>query len=289
MIGNFDLEIIVLNYNGKNLLEKLLSSLRSNYLSKSSYNITVTVVDNCSSDDSVLYLRSLNWVKIIESDKNGGFAYGNNLALKISDARYVMLLNSDTEIPDSEGNLDILIDYMDSNEKAAVITPKINLTNGQLDKACHRGEPTPWVAFCHFSGLGKLFSKSTIFAGYHQSYKDLNVIHIIDACTGAAMLIRRSAIEITGLLDERFFMYAEDIDWCRRFRENGFEIIFNPNVTVIHHKYKSGLQSADYKTEKATRKWFYETMLQYYDKHYASKPKRLFRFIIKNYLYRKIS
>lgn len=289
MKRNFDLEIIILNYNGKNWLEKLLSSLRSNYLNKSSFNITVTVVDNCSSDDSVLYLKSLNRVKIIESDKNGGFAYGNNLAISVSDARYVMLLNSDTEIPGSEGNLDILIDYMDNHKKAAVITPKIILTNGDPDKACHRGEPTPWAAFCHFSGLGKLFSKSTIFARYHQSYKDLNVIHKIDACTGAAMLIRRSAIEITGLLDERFFMYAEDLDWCRRFRENGFEIIFNPNVTIIHHKYKSGIQSADINTEKVTRKWFYETMLQYYDKHYASKSNRLFRFILKNYLNKKIS
>lgn len=286
---NIDLEIIILNYNGKIWLEKLLYSLKSNYLNKSSYNISVTVVDNCSNDDSVLYLKSLNWVNLIESDKNGGFAYGNNLALNLSDARFVMLLNNDTEIPANEGDLDILIDFMDFHEKAAVITPKIILTNGELDKACHRGEPTPWAAFCHFSGLGKLFSKSTFFAKYHQSYKDLNVIHKIDACTGAAMLIRRSAIDITGLLDERFFMYAEDLDWCRRFRENGFEIIFNPNVTIIHHKYKSGLQSTDKNLEEVTRKWFYETMLQYYDKHYTNKSNRLFRFILRYYLNKKIS
>ena len=284
-----DLEIIILNYNGKFWLEKLLSSLKINYLNKSQFKITVTVVDNCSSDDSVLFLKSLDWVKIIESDRNGGFAYGNNLAISVSEAKYVMLLNSDTEIPGSEGNLDILIDYMDIHEKAAVITPKIILTNGDLDKACHRGEPTPWVAFCHFSRLGNLFSKSTFFARYHQSYKNLNLIHEIDACTGASMLIRRSAIGKTGLLDERFFMYAEDLDWCRRFRENGFEIIFNPKVTVIHHKYKSGIQSTDNNTEKVTRKWFYETMLQYYDKHYASKSNRLFRLILKIYLNKKIS
>lgn len=279
-----DLNIIILNYNGKFWLKKLLSSLRKNYLENSRYSVEVSVVDNGSSDNSADYLRSLEWVKLIESGKNGGFAFGNNLALRESKARYLMLLNSDTEIPEINGNLDFLIDYMDHDEKAAVITPRLELDNGLMDAACHRGEPTPWASFCHFIKLEKIFPKSVRFAKYHQTYKDMRFIHQIDACTGAAMLVRNSAIEKTGLLDERFFMYAEDLDWCHRFRENGYKVIFYPDVTIIHHKYKSGIQSSVVETSADSRKWFYETMLQYYDKHYASRYPLLLRNLLKFFI-----
>lgn len=274
-----DLSIIILNHNGQYWLEKLLPSLKKNYLTKTKYQVGVIVVDNASTDDSTVLIKKFEWVQLMESGRNGGFAFGNNMALKGNRARYVMLLNSDTEFTEEESNLDSLIDYLDNKESIGIITPKVNLADGKPDRACHRGEPTPWAAFTYFTGLEKAFPGSGFFARYHQSYKNLSEIHAIDACTGAAMIVRTSAMEKVGLLDERFFMYAEDVDWCRRFREAGYQVVFNPQVVVIHHKYKSGIMNSSQTTKAETQAWFYDSMLQYYDKYYK-KQSKIFRYCL---------
>jgi len=279
--GNIDLSIIILNYNGQCWLSKLLPSLKENYLQITRYSVEVVIVDNCSTDGSASFVSSFDWVRLIESGYNGGFAYGNNIALKNNEARYVMLLNSDTEFSEDVSNLDRLIEYLDKYEEAGIITPKIELSNGCMDLACHRGEPTPWASFVYFMGLEKLFPESRFFAQYHQGYKNLNEIHEIDACTGAAMIVRNSAMKKVGLLDERFFIYAEDVDWCKRFRESGYKVVFDPEVRIIHHKFKSGIQNAELKIASETQAYFYRTMLQYYDKHYREKYPRLVRSFVK--------
>jgi len=279
-----DLSIIILNYNGKAWLEKLLPSLRSNWLSQTSLQAEVVVVDNASTDDSVAFVEKQNGVRLICSDRNGGFAYGNNLAIRNNTARYLMLLNSDTEFLPTGSNLDILLEYMDDTPSAGIITPLLLLDDGKLDPACHRGEPTPWAAFTYFSGLERLFPKSRWFGQYHQTYKLMNTIHDIDACTGAALLVRNEAVLKVGVLDERFFMYAEDLDWCKRFREAGYRVVFHPGVKMVHHKYRSGLANKDGKIKSDTSKWFYDTMLQYYDKHYKSLYPSIIRWALKRFL-----
>jgi len=276
-----DLSIIILNFNGKVWLEKLLPSLQSNWLNQTSLQAEVVVVDNASTDDSVAFVEKQTDVRLICSDRNGGFAYGNNLAISNNSAKYLMLLNSDTEFLPSASNLDVLVEYMDETPSAGIITPLLLLDNGKPDPACHRGEPTPWAAFTYFSGLERLFPKSRWFGQYHQTYKPLDTIHDIDACTGAALLVRNEAVLKVGLLDEQFFMYAEDIDWCKRFREAGYRVVFHPGVTILHHKYRSGLANKDDKIKSDTRKWFYDTMLQYYDKHYKNKYPRWLRWLLK--------
>jgi len=276
-----DLSIIILNYNGKSWLEKLLPSLQSNWLNQTTFETEVVVVDNASTDDSVAYIEKQNGVRLICSDRNGGFSYGNNLAIKSNAARYLMLLNSDTEFMPSASNLDVLINYMDETPAAGIITPLLLLDNGKPDPACHRGEPTPWAAFTYFSGLERLFPKSRWFGQYHQTYKPMESLHDIDACTGAALLVRNEGVRKVGVLDERFFMYAEDLDWCKRFREAGYRVVFHPGVKLIHHKYRSGLDNKDDKIKSVTRKWFYDTMLQYYDKHYKNRYPLCLRWVLK--------
>jgi len=136
----------------------------------------------------------------------------------------------------------------------------------------------------YFAKLEKLFPKIKLFAHYHQTYKDLNTIHQIDACSGAAMMVRNSAIKKVGLLDEMFFMYAEDLDWCKRFRDVGYQVIFYPKVKIIHHKYKSGIKSSNRKTSLMTRRYFYKTMLQYYDKYYQNKYPKFIRKILEYFI-----
>lgn len=284
---NKDLEIIILNYNTQFWLKKVLSSLNQFFLTKTKFQVQVTVVDNNSDDNSVkMVKKEFKWVNLIVSPENNGFSAGNNLALKNSTAKYIMLLNSDVEF-NEKSNLDLLIDFMNSNSKVGIITPKVILPNGKLDYSCHRGEPTLWASITYFLGLAKRFPNKPLFAQYHQTYKDFNYLHEIDACSGAAMLVRTSKMKVVGLLDERFFMYAEDLDWCKRFRDAGNKIMYFPEVEVIHHKYKSGIKSSSSKTSTKVRVYFYDTMIQYFDKHYKDQYHPIIRKLIRYFLFIK--
>lgn len=284
-----DLTIIILNYNTPKLVEDCLRSVKKYGLEKTTLKIEVVVVDNGSADDSVArFKKEFSWIKILETHQNLGFAAGNNVALKQAQSRYVMLLNSDTEFT-PQTQLDKLIGYLDDHQKVAVCTPKLLLSNGELDFASHRGEPTPWAAFTYFTKLAKLFPQVQLFAQYHQTYLDLHVTHQIDACSGAAMLVRTAAMKKVGLLDEAFFMYAEDLDWCHRFRIAGYQIVYNPESVIIHHKYQSGLSHKNQPLAKKTNAHFYDTMLQYYDKYYQTTYPTWVRNLIQIFIHYKKS
>jgi GT2 family glycosyltransferase len=284
MPAKTDLTIIILSYNSQFWLKKTLQTLKEFYLKQTQHEVQLVVVDNASSDDSAsMVKREFRWAELIELDENKGYAAGNNVVLEQVKTKYAMLLNSDVEFI-SESNLDILIEYMEEHTQAAVITPRVEFTDGELDMASHRGEPDLWASFTFFSGLEKVLSKTRLFGQYHMLYQPLTEVHEIEACSGAAMIIRTSAMKKVGVLDERFFMYAEDLDWCKRFREAGFKIIFHPEAKVIHHKYKSGMLSSSSYTAFKTRSHFYDTMLQYYDKHYQSRYPQWVRTIIKTIL-----
>lgn len=279
-----DLEIIIVTHNSEYWLKKCLDSLQENYLNQTKNKVTVTVVDNASTDQTAQVVAKMYpWANYLSTKENLGFAAGNNLAIKQSRARYVMLLNSDTQLTE-ESRLDELIKYLDKHKETAVISPRLELVDGSIDPASHRGEPTPWASLTYFSGLENLLPDRPLFAQYHQLYKSLNQIHNIDACSGAAMLVRATAIDKVGLLDERFFMYAEDLDWCRRFRLSGYNIIYYPEVKIIHHKYKSGLKSSSQNLARQTRKHFYNTMLQYYDKHYRDQYPAIVRWCLQVFI-----
>lgn len=281
------LTLIILNYNSQFWLKKTLTSLKINYLDKSKTKVKTIVVDNNSQDDSVkMVKKEFPWIELIELDNNSGYAAGNNVALKAVDSEYVMLLNNDVEFT-AGSNLDLLIEFLKQHQQFAVASPKVFLSNGKLDWACHRGEPTPWASFTYFLGLAELFPQSKLFARYHQTYQNMNNSHTIDACTGAAMMIRTKYMNEVGLLDELFFMYAEDLDWCKRFRDAGYKISFVPLTSIIHHKYKSGIKTQTEITALQAKKSFYNTMLQYYDKHYQSKYPKIIRWLLKTFLFIK--
>lgn len=278
-----DLSIIILNYNTASWLENALRSIKRYPLTRHSFE--VIVVDNHSSDHSVAMVQAtFPSVTLIEAPENGGFARGNNIGIKVANGKYIMLLNSDAEF-NSDTNLDACLEYFEQHEQVGVMTPQIVLADGGVDLACHRGEPTPWAAITYFLGFEKRFPESRLFGQYHQTWKDFKVLHTIDACSGAAMLVRAQALQKVGDLDEQFFMYAEDLDWCRRFREHKYQIIYFPQSRVVHHKYKSGLakrkdilepniflQIPGFSHKKdlasSTRHHFFQTMKQYYSKHY---------------------
>ena len=245
----------------------------------------VFVVDNASTDGSAEMVRKeFPWVKLIQSPANVGFSAGNNLAVPQTRGRYVLFLNPDTIVP--EETLPEMVRFMDARPEAGAATCYIELANGEMDLNCHRGFPTPWAAFCHFTKLENLFPKSRFFSRYHQGWKDISSTHEIDACEGSFIIVRRDAAEAVrvpscgqGFWDEDFFFYGEDLDFCYRLKEGGWKIFYHPEVRIIHYAgAASGMKKSSKEITTATKesrtrvlKASVEAMRIFYKKHYAKK------------------
>ena len=177
---------------------------------------------------------------------------------------------------------------MEGQSQVGVATARLELTSGELDDAAHRGFPTPWRSLTHFSGLGKLFPHSVWLNGYHLGYQNLDIPHEIDACVGAFMCIRRTVGENLNWLDENYFWYGEDLDFCYRVKQAGYKVVFIPTVAVTHHKgvasgikkHSRELSRADRETKlRATRARF-EVMRIFYRKFYAQTYPAWVRFVV---------
>jgi len=223
----------------------------------------VIVVDNCSRDGSAdMVAAEFPQVRLIRSPRNGGFSFGNNLGLRQARGRYVMLLNPDTVVPPD--GLATLVAFMDEHPEVGACGPRLVHPDGRLDLACRRSFPTPTVSFYRLIGLSRLFPKSPRFARYNLTYLDEHQLTEVDAVVGAAMMVRKEVVERVGLLDEEFFMYGEDLDWCYRIKEAGYKVFYNPAVTILHYKRESSRQRP-----VKTIVEFYRAMLIFHRKHYA--------------------
>lgn len=254
-----DLSIIIVNYNTCRLTT---DCLRSVYASETDYRYEVFVVDNHSTDDSVKTIRrEFPEVKLIVNETNTGFSYANNQAIRVSAGRYVLLLNSDTII--QRDTLDIMLSFMDRRPDVGASGCKVILPDGSLDKACKRGFPTPSASFYYAFGFSKWFPNNPKFNQYQLSYLDPDQEYPIDCLVGAFMMVRREAIEQVGLLDEDYFMYAEDTDWCYRIKQAGWVNYYYPRTTIVH--YKGG--SAPRRPLKIIYE-FHRSMILFYRKNY---------------------
>lgn len=279
-------DVIIVNYNAGNYLKTCLDSLKS--CSKRNFRLHVTVVDNKSSDDSIELIRGgkFSWLSIVKNSENVGFAAGCNIGIRKSKGSYILLLNPDTKV--SKDTIAKMVDFLKVHPKAGIVTAKLVLSDGKIDPASHRGFPTPWASFTYFLGLEKLFPDNPKFSQYHLWSRPLNKVHEIDSPSGAFMLIKKEVIIKIGLLDEDFFMYAEDIDFSYRAKKAGFQIFYNPSSLVVHAKgISSGIKKHSEKTSKATietrirtSKHFYETMKIFYHKHYANSYPKFLEILI---------
>lgn len=277
----FDLGIVIVNWNTRDLLRECLRSLAA---SDPTVRLQTIVVDNASSDGSATMVRAeFPAVQVIESQTNGGFSYANNLGLRAlgftdnqtnPDApRYALLLNPDTVVPPE--TFRVLIDYMDANPQVGVCGPRLVMLDGKLDLACRRSFPTPEISLWRMTRLSKLFPKSRLFGRYNMTYLPETQETEVDAVVGAFMLVRREAIWQAGLLDETFWMYGEDLDWAFRIKQATWKVMYLPRATVLHVK-----RAASRKNPKAQRE-FYRAMLLFYRKHYrATTPLWLHSLIL---------
>lgn len=266
-----DVSIIVVNYNTKELLKQTIESV-INTTKHIEYEIIVS--DNDSKDGSQTMIKEkFSKVRLMENNDNLGFPNGNNVAIREAKGRYILLLNSDTKV--LENCIEDCAKYMDNHKDIGALGCKLVLADGTLDHACKRGFPTPEASLFYMLKFNKLFPQSKKFAAYTMGYLNEDSINEVDSLTGAFMMIRREAVDKVGLLDEEFFMYGEDIDWCYRIKEAGYKVVYYPKVITIHYKGQSSK-----KKRIKTIYEFHRAMILFYNKHYRKKYNFIVTFLV---------
>lgn len=270
------LSVVIVNYNVEHFLEQCLHSVR-----KASKNLPVEifVVDNNSVDGSVAMVREKFPEAILIANKqNTGFSRANNQAMRMAKGEYVLLLNPDTIV--EETTFDKVVAFMDAHPDAGGLGVQMIDGKGKFLPESKRGLPTPSVAFYKIFGFSKFFPKSKTFGRYHLGFLDKDQTHEVEILSGAFMLMRKTALDKVGLLDEDFFMYGEDIDLSYRIILGGYKNYYFHDTRIIHYKGES--------TKKSSVNYvfvFYRAMAIFARKHFSTKNAQLFSFLINLAIY----
>ncbi|MBN2299132.1 MAG: glycosyltransferase family 2 protein [Deltaproteobacteria bacterium] len=261
-----DLSIIIVSYNTRDMTRRCLESV---YKHSAGISCQIFVVDNASSDGSADMVKvDFPCVNLIRLEKNMGFAAGNNQGIRNASGRYVLLLNSDAFI--SEGVLESTINYMDTNPNVGILGCRLTNPDASPQPSA-RMLPSPLNKFFVITGLSSRFPKSRIFGRVDFSWWDHSQPRRVGWVVGAYFLIRSDTIADIGLLDERYFLYFEEIDYCKAAQESGWDVIFYPYARVIH----LGGQSAERTDKEISSKgrqllnYRIESEFRYYRKWYG--------------------
>src|ERR1700691_1696424 len=229
-----EISVVIVAWNAKHYLELCLESLVKDPPRRS---MEVLVVDNASADDTIEMVETeFPWVKLIKSKENLGFAKGNNVAIRQAKGHYIALVNPDVIV--FPGCLDALADFLDENPKVGNVGPRVFNPDMTQQSTCRRF-PTLWNNFCSATRLEGIFKSSRFFAGEHMFYFPHDRPLAVDVLVGCFSFIRRESFDAVGLLDEKLFMYGDDVDWCRRCWKAGWEVVFFPGARAIHDRGKT--------------------------------------------------
>ena len=266
-------QIVIVNYNaGAWLNRSLQSALSSN-------TANVTVVDNCSIDDSIENAKKyftdeirLNW---IENTQNRGFAAANNQVLAELTTDFAVLLNPDCEM--NEHTLQLMLSAFQNHPEIGLASCRVLNEDGSLQSTCRRRFPTPWSALVRMLQLHRLFPNNPRFANFDYGDSTINNdVEFVEAISGAFMVVRKTAMQEVGLLDEQYFMHCEDLDWCKRFAQTGWKVAFVGAASVVHAK---GVSSASRPT--AVLWSLHKGMNRFFDKFYKDQNSILLRWTVK--------
>ncbi len=256
-----DISVIIVNWNVCELLQRCLASIEAQQRDSS---LEVIVVDNASSDDSVRMIeREFPHVCLIASRKNLGYTGGNNLGAKAARGRYLFILNPDTEIVGD--TLEQLVAYLDGHPSVGVVGPQLLYPDGSIQSSRRR---FPQVMTALFDGTPfslRWFPDNRFVRAYTMADRSADEIQPVDWLVGAALMIRREAWQAVGPLDEQFFMYSEELDWCHRCRDKGWEIHYLPTARIIHHERASAQQ-----VQVATRIRIFRSRILYFRKYFGT-------------------
>jgi GT2 family glycosyltransferase len=251
----------IVSYHSRELLKTCLDTLMANHPLES---YEIIVVDNHSTDGSVEMIQRSHpgvILEVLQADES--YTRAMNRAMKKARGQFLVQLNPDTVI--KPGVWDALIDFMNRHAEVGICTPKVLNRDGTLQKQCRRSAAGPWDTFCYVIGLSRLFPKNHRLAGYLMTYMDEDVIHPCDAVSGSCMLIRRDVVNKIGYLDESYYAYQEDSDYCYRARQMGFQIYYVPVGQIIHY---GGQGGSLIHARRSIYEW-HRSYWIYYRKHFA--------------------
>lgn len=256
------LSIIIVNYNTGGLLGDCLHSVK---IASEQLLTEVVVVDNRSTDHSVDdFAERFPGFQLLRNEANLGFAAANNQGLELATGKFVLFLNPDTIVPPD--CFQKCLQFMETHPDAGAMGVKMTNGHGVYLKESKRGFPSPAVAFWKMTGITALFPRSRVLARYYLGHLDEDRDHAVEILSGAFMLVRKQVLDRIGGFDERFFMYAEDIDLSYRITQAGFRNYYYAGTTVLH--YKGGSTQKDRRYVKQ----FYRAMSQFVKKYYGTGP-----------------
>lgn len=254
-----DLSIVIVNYNSGEFLGQLLPSL---YETPCEVTFEVWVVDNNSTDGSPeMVATRFPQVQLIVNQVNRGFAAANNQALQKSRGRYILLLNPDTVLKPRA--LDIMVHFLENHPEVGAVGPKLLNPDGTVQLSS-KFFPTPKVAILKTLGVDKIFPEQPTLRKHFLGPEAHEEVQEVESLQASCLMVRREMVDEVGPLDERFFMYCEDIDWCRRMREKGWKLYFLPEAQALHDRGGS--------TNKDSYRMiivYHQSLYRFYKKHYA--------------------
>ncbi len=255
-----ELSVVIVNYNVRQFLENSLTSI---FRALEGIEGEVFVVDNASDDGSPDMVKSkFPSVHLIENANNVGFAKANNIALREARGSFLLLINPDTVV--QEDTFRVMLAFFREVPDAGLAGCRILNPDGSFQLPCRRSFPTPWVAFTKIFGLASLFPGSRVFGKYNLTYLSEDETYPVDAVSGSFMMVRREAYAQVGGLDESFFMYGEDLDWCYRIGRAGFRVYYVHTTKIIHFKGESTKRS-----DIDEIRLFYRAMQLFVRKHFS--------------------
>lgn len=252
-----ELSVILVNWNAG---AELLNTLSALYQALASLpDSEVILVDNASTDGSAqAAAQKFPTLKVIYNSTNLGFGAANNIGFAQAQGRYILLVNPDLRI--TSAALQAMLDFMETHPQAGMCGPKVLESDGvTISPWCARRDPYPWDVFCEYAFLTRLLPTHPLFARYVMGDWDHVSNREVNALTGACMLVRREVIEQISGFDEQFFMYGEDIDWCRRIRRGGWQVWYVAAAEVQHE----GAHSTRQIDDRGSR-WSLESYLRYF-------------------------
>ncbi len=268
-----DVSVIIVNWNTKELLRDCLSSV---YEHAGDIDYEIIVIDNASIDGSAEMVKNdFQQVILMENSDNRGFATANNQGMAVAKGRYMLLLNSDTVVLDNA--IANIVNFADENPQIAVTGCRVLNPDRTLQRTCFMF-PSVLNMLLSSTYLYKLFPKNRFFGREQMTWWNRNDVRQVDVVTGCFMLVRREAIDQVGMMDEQFFMYGEETDWCYRFREEGWKVMFAPVGQIIHFGGQSTAQKP-----VAMIVQLRLSILKFMKKHYSRSAYLIARFLVASF------
>lgn len=259
-----DVTIVIVSYNVADLLNECIVSIKK----ETSCEYEIIVIDNNSADNSIEMIKTNHSdVKLIQNKSNVGFAAANNQGFKIANGRYILMLNPDTVVLDSA--IDRLVRFMDEHPDAGACGPKNLNADRSLQHNCHHF-PTISMRLVEHLQLKRFFPRNKFFGREHMTYWDYDQVKEVDWITGCSLMIRREVLEQIGLLDENYFMYAEELDLCFRLKKYHWRTFFYPYASIVHYGGQSALNQNEEKVfAKSISYYLFTTKYYFFKKNYG--------------------